>query len=167
MRRADAQRRVKALVDFHGAVGDVLSLTDFEETAYGERRAAPKPGREEEWMTARAKADRLVAAASRSFAMVGATISYKPRGTWNEYPIDPATHWATVLSDDPMFGPDMLDTMTNRAVGAYQDAVEDPRRRGGVNVEGFSLPAWLGALSYTVLGGLIVAGVAFWLGWVG
>ncbi|MEX2622396.1 MAG: hypothetical protein WD651_01565 [Acidimicrobiia bacterium] len=167
MRQADAERRVEALVEFHGAVGDVLRLTDFPEDGYGERRATPKPGRDQEWMAARAKADRLVAAASRSFMTVNATIMYKPRGTWNQYPIDPATHWATVLSDDPMFGPDMLDTMTNRAIGAYQDAVKDPLMKGSVSVEGFSLPAWFGALAYTVLGGLIVAGVAFWLGWVG
>lgn len=167
MKRADAERRIKALVDFHDAVGDVLRLTDFDSNVYGQSRSIPRPGHTQERMAAKAKVNRLVAAAARSYAMVNATIMYKPRGTWNEYPINPATNWETVLSDDPMFGMDMLDTVTNQAVGAYEDAVEDPPSTGRVSVEGFSLPAWLGALAYTALGGVIAMGLAYWLGWVG
>lgn len=167
MRQAEAQRRIEALVDFRNAVGEVLRLSDFEDNSWGTRRATPKRGREQEWSAAKAKADRLVAAASRSYAMVNAYIMYKPRGTWDQYPIDPATQWATILSDDPMFGPDLLDTMTNQAIGAYDDAVKDPDKSRNVSVEGFSIPAWLGALAYTALGGLIAMGLAFWFGWVG
>ena len=166
MKRSEAERRIKALVEFHNAVGDVLKLTDFADDGLG-RASRPKPGREHEWMAAKAKADRLVAGAARSYALVNATISYKPRGTWDRYPVNPASHWATLLSDDPMFGPDLLDTMTNQAVGAYENAVEDPPQRDRLTIEGFSLPGWLGALAITVIGGLIVAGLAYWLGWVG
>lgn len=167
MKRSEAERRIKALVEFHQAVGEVLNLTDFAHAGFGGPPCHPKAGREQDWIAAKARADRLVAAAARSYAMVNATISYKPRGTWDRYPINPANHWATLLSDDPMFGADLLDTMTNQAVGAYENAVEDPPKRERVSIEGFSIPGWIGALAYTVLGGLIVAGLVHWLGWVG
>lgn len=167
MKPSEAEPRIRALVEFRQAVGDVLTLTDFAHDGFGGGASRPKPGHEHDWMAAKARADRLVAAAARSYAMVNATISYKARGTWDRYPINPANHWATILSDDPMFGPDLLDTMTNQAIGAYENALEDPPKRDRVSIDGFSLPAWLGALAYTVIGGLIVAGLVYLLGWVG
>lgn len=167
MKRSEAERRIRALVDFHDAVGAVLQLTDFADDGFGRQAVRPKPGREQEWSAAKAKADQLVAGAGRSFEMVNATISWKPRGTMARYPINPATTWETILSDDPMYEPHLLDTMTNQAIGAYQNLVEDPPKRQRVSVEGFSLPGWFGALAYTALGGLIAMGLAYWFGWVG
>lgn len=74
MKRAEAERRMKALVDFHSAVGEVLRLTDFADDGFDRQAVRPKPGREQEWHAAKSKADRLVAAAARSFDAVGASI---------------------------------------------------------------------------------------------
>lgn len=167
MKRAEAERRMKALVDFHSAVGEVLRLTDFADDGFGRQAVRPKPGREQEWHAAKSKADRLVAAAARSFDAVGASISYKPRGTWDQYPINPASTWETILKDDPMYDASLLDTMTNQAIGAYESLVDDPPKRQRVRIEGFSFPGWVAGVLAGVVATVIGGGILYWLGWVG
>lgn len=57
--------------------------------------------------------------------------------------------------------------MTNQAIGAYEDVVNDPPKRQPLRVDGVSVPNWIGALAVAVVAGLIVAGLAYWFGWVG
>ena len=167
MRRVEAERRSKALVDFRNAVGDVLDLTDFVEAGYGRRAVRPEPGHEKEWYAAKSTADRLVAAAARSFDTVGANISYKPRGTFGRYPINPASTWETILGADPMYDPSLLDTMTNQAIGAYESLVDDPPRAQRVSADGVSFPGWLAGLVAGVAATVIGGGILYSLGWVG
>jgi len=168
MKRADAERRIKALVDFHEAVGAVLKLTDFADDGFGRRATRPKPGRVQEWRAAKATADRLAPKAARSYDIVNATVSFKPSGTWNRYPVNPATQWATVLSDDPMFGLDLFETMTNQAIGAYEDAIEDPpkRQRSTLFVSAGGVSKWLAVVVGTIIATLAATGLAVWIGWI-
>jgi hypothetical protein len=72
--------------------------------------------------------------------------------------------WTTILGPDPRFGLDVLYACMNQTLGALEDRLQNPptRAAGSIpGIEGKHLSAvfkWI----LTVLGGLIVGGIAYW-----
>lgn len=176
MKRDEADRRIKALGDFHAAVGAVLEETLTGVTVDGTpvSLGVPKPGRQAEWAAARANADLLAMPAARAFQAAGTVLNYKPAGTWDTQPVNPALAWHEILEQDSWYPASMLDQMTNRAIGRLQDLRDDPpsEARRGVFIP---FPSW-GSLSKAgrwvagAVGAILIAvaagGILFWLGWV-
>ncbi|CAB4572656.1 MAG: hypothetical protein F2534_12830 [Actinobacteria bacterium] len=176
MKREEAERRIKALLDFHAAVGEVLqeTLTGKSIEGFGVSLGAPKPGRATEWTAAKAKADMLSMPAARAFDAAGVALDFKRAGTWHREPVNPALVWHQILEQDTWFPPSMLDQMTNRAIGRLQDLRDDPpahaRRGVFIPFPTFRSLSKAGKWAATIVTGLIVtvlgAGIAHWLGWV-
>lgn len=82
--------------------------------------------------------------------------------------MNPALLWQVCFEEDPWFPLDMLEQLINRAIGRFEDLRDDPLpARSSVSVDRFSAVGFVTGVAVTAMGGLIAAGVAYWLGWVG
>lgn len=163
MNHDEANRRIEALSKFADAI---RSFSDLSETDNNGCR--PRPGREQEWTEASARIDQFVMKAARSFSAAGIWVKHSPPGTHGSHPVDPASLWQVCFEPNSWYPLEDLQREINRAIGGLEDRRDDPPSRNqGVSLEGFSIGGWFGALLYTVVGGLIVLGIGYWLGWVG
>jgi hypothetical protein len=62
---------------------------------------------------------------------VGNDLNWKPRGAfaWQTQPVNPAAAWATILSPDPVFGPDVIFARCAQAPGVLDHAAEEAEER--------------------------------------
>lgn len=164
-------QHLAAIQRFHSAIAELLEVSDFEQRSWGGGPTpVPKPGQAPEWNSRKAMVDRSAPAAARAFVEAGVGMNWKPPGTWNQYPVNPAIEWATILEDHPKFGLDVLEAVCNQALGSLESGAYELDRRKSpalrLNI-GEHVPEALVVFIATVVAGLIVAFAAFKLGWVG
>jgi hypothetical protein len=134
----------------------------------------PQPGREAEAAERKMKVDWLSGKAAYAFAAAGSFIEWKPRGTWQTQPVNPATEWATILDWDPRFDAGTIFACATQALGILEmkaEAVEEYERhkvRRAVR--------WVGRLtgsglrpaarwSVRLAAPIATAGIVYFLGW--
>lgn len=166
--KGELKRRIDDLVLFHQLLGRLLDVSDVVGDGWGDSpRVVPKTASVSEWHAAKAAMDRHAARAARAFAEAGMHLLWKPPGTWNEYPLNPALQWATICDEHPRFGLDVLEACTNQAIGALDARIDDPlkgeRAKVGPNAHWFARFGWW--IAGTLVGGLLVTFIAFKLGW--
>lgn len=166
VKKVEREKRIQELYEFRAALGELLAVSDGEERSYsGPPTIVPRPGLYSEWAAARAKVDLLAARAAHTLQAVGVGMSYKPPGTMQTVPVNPAAAWATMLGDRPMFSPIDMDACLNQAIGALEanlGSSSEPAREpmpGARHVPTIVVGIIIGAGS-TVGGGLIL----WWLG---
>lgn len=163
----ELKRHADSLVQFDRALSELFNLSKPDRDHWDGPTIEPKPGRESDWFAAKAKVDRLSYKAARAYDVAGVVINWKPRGTMATSPINPATNWATILGPDPSFSPADLGSCTNIALGSLEDQTQNPPKRQRTRDPSLgSMSTPIRAIIVTVIGGLIVAGIAYWLGWV-
>jgi hypothetical protein len=97
--RRNHPQLIQALHTFGDALEALLAVSTRDDQYLGPGTVVPKPGREEEWSRRRSVVDRAAPAAARALAEAGIGVEWKPRGTFATFPVNPATEWATILSD--------------------------------------------------------------------
>jgi hypothetical protein len=171
VKKAEREKRIQELQDFHAALGEFLAVSQaFQDYYLGPLMAAPIPGMESEWGVALAKVDRLAMRAARTMKAVASAVEWKPAGTHpdNVKRINPAANWAAIVSRSPMFRPDVLEACISQAIGALEadlGSSSEPRKEllpGARHV-----PTIVVGIVISVASGLIVAYLAFRWGWVG
>lgn len=170
-RRSDPTPHINAINHFMTALGELLDVSQRD--SYSDTIVA-KPGQAADWQNRRFAVDRLAPAAARAFIEAGVGVEWKPPGTWSTYPVNPAVEWATILSDFPKFGIDVLLATCHQALGsleshAYEVPVR-PRARPPHHIFGIirrHAGVFIVTVAATILGGVVVAWAAFQFGWVG
>jgi hypothetical protein len=61
-----------------------------------------KPGRQEAGQRLVQEVSSLAGPAAKAFEVSGLGMDYKPSGTWQRHPVNPALVWSTILTDKPM-----------------------------------------------------------------
>jgi hypothetical protein len=178
MDAAKLKRRQADIEAFVGALNHLLSTLEPDQRSYlGGPAWVPQAGRELEAAQLRGEVDRVAGRAAAAFASIPVFVEWKPPGTWQTQPVDPAQAWATILSDSPMFGPDVIFACANQALGVLDTQIVEaeeekatepakPPSREGHRSGGHAwreATKWAGA----VAGGLLVAYLAYRLGWSG
>lgn len=166
--KADLRRRLDDLSTFHRLLGALLEVSTVEPTGWSNKlRVTPKHGQESEWFSAKAGVDRHAARAVRAFDEAGAHMRWSPPGTMNQYPLNPASQWATICEEDPIFGIDALDTCINQALGALESRIDDPLKgeRGPATIDLHPVTRVAWKVATWLVGGLALAWLAWKLGW--
>lgn len=166
--KADLRRQVEDLKLFTHLLEGVLALSTFVSDGWsGRQQLQPKPGREQEWYAAKAAVDRHAARAARAFAESQMHILWKPPGTWDTVPLNPASQWGTIFEEFPRFSLEALEACTNQAIGALEDRIDNPiRGERGPKIEALN-PAVRLVWRFAVflIGGLFLAWLAWKLDW--
>lgn len=134
---ADTYRRyARDIKTFMDALARLLEVMDPDAGALtpgSPRRWMPRPGLESEAARRRGAVDLVTGRAARAFDAAGMVVSWKPRGTWQEVPVNPATSWSTIIDFDPRFDVDVIVSCAGQAVGILEmhaeDAEEQERER--------------------------------------
>ncbi len=151
-------------------LGSLQAVQSWDGTRY-----APRRGMEAEATRLRFDVDRIAGRAAYAFSEAGSFVSWKPRGTMQTQPVNPATAWATVVSDDPMFGLDVLMACCSQALGILEmkaEAAEEEERhptpRPPASVHRH-VPTWVARAAWWTVGSvgtaLLVAYLTYRLGW--
>lgn len=191
MRADEYQRAAKNLRDFLLAFDQLMQ--DLEPVSNGimGTRWRPKPDRESHANRLAGELTRLTGPAAEAFDACGVYMDYKPSGTWQTRPINPALVWSTIL-DDPMLEPYQIATVGREALGLleHRRAEQAARQRGLIGAlawfftlaprvrEAAGLPGrsargqavtWIivivQGLIVTVVGGALIYPLARLLGW--
>lgn len=101
-------------------------------------------------------------------------VDWKPRGTFQTQPVNPAQAWSTILDWDPMFGVDVILACCNQALGILEmradyeqeerDERQHARHRSSPRIAAGHLAGilkWAGG----VAGALVVAFLTYRFGW--
>jgi len=129
VRATDYARAATNLRNFLDAFNAMLR--EFEPVNDGFDRYStwvPRPGREAQATAGRATAAARSGPAARAFDTAGVSISYKPAGTMQQYPVNPALVWSS-LFDDPMLDPSVLQQVALQALGLLEDLAEVQAQR--------------------------------------
>ncbi len=122
MVRSQALRRHRADVEvFARALGSLCEVLEQEPTFNGDGTWYPRKGEETEAGERAREVDRLSGRAAYGFAAAGSFVEWKPRGTWNTQPVNPATTWRTIIDSDPMFPPGVIFACCDQATGILED----------------------------------------------
>lgn len=166
VKNAERDKRIKELHEFHAALSELVNFSDSENRRYSSPPTiVPKPAFQSEWGAARAKVDRLSARAAHTLESVGVGVTFKPAGTMQTVPVNPAASWSTMLSERPMFSPADLESCIIKAIGALEadlGSSTEPRKEpipGARHVPTIVAGIIIGVVS-TVAGGLIL----WWIG---
>jgi hypothetical protein len=177
-RPATLRRRQQQIAEFAAGLVRLLDVVAPDGGSFsGYPSWAPQQGYAQEAGRRAAEVDRFAGGAALALSSVGAIIEWKPRGTMQTRPINPASAWRTILDGDPMFPPDMILSVCNQAIGALDAVATEAEEREaslgrklarvlpgsrGRKGDGHGI---LVAIVVTVAGGLIVTYLAFRLGW--
>jgi len=139
---------------------------------------SPCQGREVEASRLRFEVDRAAGPAAYGFAEARSFVEWKPRGTMQTRPVSPAGSWATILSDDPMFDVETILACCSQAMGILEMQARNAEEREHQYVRrvlawmaaltGSGLPPlakWTARAAGTIVVGVAVVGVTYWLGW--
>ncbi|NDL60836.1 hypothetical protein [Phytoactinopolyspora mesophila] len=172
-------------------------LAELEPVASGVLSSFPawraRRGREAKADALRAKAAALAGPAALAFDAAGVSIDYKPPGTWQQQPINPALVWSTMFGNTPMLDPSLVNQVGLQALGLLEHKGDEqaerekgfvgaiawfltlgPRIRAAAGLPPRSAPG-LVVTSVVVLvqgiliaavGGVLVFPLAGWLGWL-
>ena len=191
MNEAEAQRRRAAISAFAEALSELLDVSDVRQPDplgfnYGyEPYVHPKSGYEAEWARRRSAVDVAAPKAALAFRATGVIVAWKPPGyaPGTNFPVNPATEWATVLDSTPKFGLDVLQQVIDQALGTLDALVEETHHASSerrlkaktgaqrpAKPDGrarFATNPWVVTTVGTAIASLFVAYLAFHLGWVG
>lgn len=137
-----------------------------------------RPGQEAEAAQLRFEVDRQAGRAAHALAAAGSYVEWKPRGTFQTQPVNPAVAWSTILAPDPMFGPDVILACCSQALGildmqaeAAEEDESKPLHRvraglpdvpgGWVRRHAWPAVRWVGGVTATVIAGFLI----YVLGW--
>lgn len=152
----------------------------------------PKPGHEAQASRLTAEVASLAGAAAEAFVVSGQHIEYKPPGTMQTQPVNPALVWSTMFDTLPMLDPPLMAVVGGQALGYlnHRHREQAARQKGLIGApawfftlaprvrEAAGLPRHSGrgrfvagltvllqTLFVTVVGGVLVLPLASWLGW--
>jgi hypothetical protein len=111
------RRRQQDIAAFAEALSRFLDVCEAHESFAGNPTWAPRPGQEAEAGRRAAELDVIAGRAASAFGSEY-VINWSPRGTFQEYPVNPATGWATILDRDPNFTVDVIFSVCRQAVGS-------------------------------------------------
>jgi hypothetical protein len=164
---------------------DSLSLSRYP-------RWTPKPGRQAEAERLAATVARLAGPAAEALNLSGSLFNYKPPGTWQTQPANPALLWSTMLTDDAMLDPQLMEVACAQGLGLLENRRDEQaaREKGVVGAiawfltlaprvrEAAGLPrhtargnlvtgavALVQTILVAVVGGALAAGLAHAFGW--
>jgi hypothetical protein len=193
--RADEyQRAAKHLGDFLVAFDQLMADLEPAPASGLSRfpRWEPKPGRRSDAERHAGEVQRLAGPAAEAFDLSGSWINYKPPGTWQTQPINPALAWSTMFDEMPMVDPSLVATVGRQALSLleHRGSEQAARQRGLIGAlawfftlaprvrEAAGLPArsargqavtWSVAivqgLIVTTVGGVLIYPLARVLGW--
>lgn len=173
-RVATLRRRQQHIADFAESLARLLDVLEPGEGSFGGYPSwTPKRGYEQEAARRAAEVDRLSGSAALALTSIGVVIDWKPRGTMQTRPVNPAGAWRTILDQDPMFPPDMILGVCNQAIGALDAVAADAHEEGslrGVSRRRQNDGGGHGlvlALIVAVAAGLLVAYLTYFFGWTG
>jgi hypothetical protein len=195
MRADQYARAVTNLRDFLEAFNEMLA--ELEPVASGGLSSFPawraRHGREAQADALRAKVAALAGPAALAFDAAGVWIDYKPPGTWQQQPINPALVCSTMFGNTPMLDPSLVNQVGLQALGLLEQERDEqaerekgfvgviawfvtlgpriraaaglpPRSAPGVAVT--SIVVLVQGILVAVVGGALVFPVASWLGWL-
>jgi hypothetical protein len=125
---ATFRKRRSDLEAFLGALGRFLSVMEAQHNGllYDSGATwAPRPGQEMEAARLKVDVDRLAGRAAYAFAAAGSFVDWKPRGTFQRQPVNPAVAWATILDWDPMFDSGTIFACGAQALGLLEMKAEE------------------------------------------
>lgn len=168
-RRADLVAFVDALTHL------LTTLQPVQQTFSGPPTWVPRQGIEAEAARLRFDVEKVAGRAAYAFAEAGSFIEWKPRGTWQTQPVNPAQAWNTILTDDPIVPLDVIMACAEQATGILEmkvEAAEEEERNPTAQPRPATAPRvrlshlapvvkWAGGVLGTVIG----AGILYWLGW--
>lgn len=169
-RRADLEAFLAALDRF-------LSVMEAQPKGFLDDSGAtwaPRPGQEMEAARLKVDVDRLAGRAAYAFAAAGSFVDWKPRGTLQRQPVNPATAWATILDWDPMFDSGTIYACGAQALGLLEMKAEEAEEYERQKVR--RALRWVGRVTGSGLGPvakwtargagtLLLAFLTYWLGW--
>ena len=191
--RANAYARAAKNLNDYLRAFDRLMLELEPTSGYGSfPRWQPKPGRQSHADKLASEVASLAGPAAEAFQASGMCIDYKPPGTWQTQPINPALAWSTIFDQTPMLDPHLMAVVGRQTLGWLEHRRDEQaaRQRGLVGAvawfftlaprvrEAAGMPArsapgqvivWVTVivqgLIITVVGGALVYPVARALGW--
>jgi hypothetical protein len=171
------RRRQQDIAAFAAALTRLLQVCESHESLGGFPSWTAQQGQEQEASRRAAELDRVAGRAAQAFGP-DFFIQWKPRGTWQTQPVNPAMGWRTIFDHDPNFGVDVIFAVCNQAIGALDaratEAEEHERSLAGKieRVVGRE-PTGSGRVRGLVVGfivalvaGLVAVYMAFRFGWV-
>jgi hypothetical protein len=176
---ADIRKRQADLRAFVEALGRFLATMERHETTFlTESSWTPRPGQEAEATRLRLEVDRLAGRAAYAIHQAGVFVDWKPRGTFQTQPVNPAIEWGTILDWDPKFPVDAILSCAATADGILDMQIEVAEGRESRPLYGLRsrLPRpsveWArsharGIVGWAagVAGLLVVAFLTDWFGW--
>jgi hypothetical protein len=174
------RQRQHDVAAFAAALQRLLEVCDAEPSLAGYPTWHAKEGYENAAAQRAAEVDRL---AGRAAIGLGHEffIEWKPRGTWQTQPVNPASGWRTIFDWDPNFDAGTIFAVCNQAIGALDawasEAEEDEQSVGGkIRALRGDRPArprrdhhvvgWVLGVTGAVIAGLVVAYLAHHFHWV-
>jgi len=186
MDSSKALRRHQADVGaFARSLASLCELLEQEPTFNGDGTWFPRTGEEARAAERAREVDRLSGRAAHGLHAAGSFVEWKPRGTWNTRPVNPATAWRTIIDSDPMFPPSVIFACCEQATGILEMKAEHAeereasvgaklesafgfwqRIRGGPGEPGRYAPIIVTAVM-SVAGALFTAWLSYKFGWIG
>jgi hypothetical protein len=186
MRAAEYDRLAGNLRDFLVAFGDLANGMEIDPDSYPQRWRV-KPGHESRIDSIVPRVAALSGPAAYAFDAAGVYVDYKPAGTRQTQPVNPAVPWSTILDGEPMVEPLLMYTTGQQALGLLENArnIQAERERGFIGEVawfftlaprvreaaglekgsvGGTTVSWSTAIAQGVIVGLLVALVARLLG---
>jgi hypothetical protein len=174
------RKRLADLTAFVNALNELLEVTEPMQVTYsGPATFVPRNGMEGEASRRRLEVDRAAGRAAYAFAEAGSIIDWKPRGTMQTQPVNPATIWATILDGDPIVPVSLIFSCAAQATGVLEMKIEsaeeeerNPRRERTTRTErapsGGSVALWSkiwGAIVGVAIVATALIALAQWQGW--
>jgi hypothetical protein len=182
MKAAETYRRhardLRAFGDALNSLLEVLQRTEGLDFMGYPGPWVPRPGQEVEAGRRRAAVDMLTGRAAYAVQAAGVFVQWKPSGTFQTVPLNPAAEWSTIINPDPRFDADTIFACVRQALGILDMKAEEaaeaelrPARPAARKVAGAAgyglrpLARWAVAGAGTVALLVVAAGVTYWLGW--
>jgi hypothetical protein len=174
---AKLRTRLADLTAFVDALNALLEVCEPRQMTYsGPATFVPKEGQESEAIRRRFEVDRIAGRAAYAYAEAGSIIDWKPRGTMQTQPVNPATVWGTILDPDPIVPVSLILACAAQATGILEMRIEQaeeeernpppppprPPRQSRLRWSHLApVVKWVGGIA----GAVIVAGLTYLLGW--
>ncbi|MDZ5662350.1 hypothetical protein SFC79_11295 [Nocardioides sp. S-58] len=192
MRAAEYDRPIKNLDAFLTSLSNLIALMEPSDRWDGPRWRLMRGASEAEADRLWREVASLAGPAADAFNLSGMGIDYKPPGTWQTKPVNPALVWSSCFGESPIGEPALILMVGAQALGQLRHERDEqadrergfvgaiawfftlaPRIRGAAGlpprtVRGVALSSvivLLQTLLVTVVGGALVYPLVEWLGW--
>lgn len=194
--RADQYARAAAslrdfLDSFNGLVAQLEPVESSGLSSFPTWQA--RPGREARVDALAAQTASLAGPAAYGFGAAGVWFDYKPPGTWQTKPVNPAVVWSTIFDQTPMLDPALVNQVALQALGILDHLRDEqaerergfigaiawfltlgPRIREAAGLPPRSAPGFVVTSLVVVTQGIVIAAIggalaiplAKWAGWM-